>query len=236
MRNQGFTLLEVIAAAVLTAFVAAAALAGFRTAVDSRNAVRLSNEAQDALRFCAAQIEQDLASAARQNIVFEGNGAEPGLGLYPRLRMHVFSVRPARPGEPESDRQEVEYGLIRDEDTGRMVFFRRVCPVVGIETAEETAGGILTVLSDSVIVFDLRYFDGTDWTDEWVDTQRLPVLMQVLLAVREGDDEEEGRVYTRSVWMHFAREGTTTQEALDSAGVLSSDSETAADAASGGMP
>ena len=220
MRNQGFTLLEVILAAAMTAFVAATALAGFRTATDTRKAVRLANEAQDTLRFCAMQIEKDLSSVVRgRECEFEGFAADPELNLPPRLRMHIYSTQKARRSDPESDRYEVEYGLVQNEEEEKLLFVRRVCPVLGPEHPEETAGGILTVLSDSVVTFQVRYFDGSLWYDQWTDTESLPVLTEVLLAVQstEATPDGESRPFTRTIWVHVAREGSTSQSALDAA-------------------
>lgn len=222
MRNRGFTLLEVILAATMTAFIAAIAVAGLRTAADSRRQVREANEAQDALRFCALRIEKDLAGIVRgAGVVFEGAPADKQQGTSPRLRMHIYSTDKARADQPESDRYEVEYGLITNDETGKVFFVRRVCPVVGMETAEETTGGILTVLSESIAGFEVHYFDGTEWMLEWTQTQTLPVLMEVLLVAAGAEETQNpNNVFSRSIWMHFPREGTLTEESMDSAGTV----------------
>ena len=220
MKNRGFTLLEVILAVTLTAFIGAIAVAGFRTAADSRNEVRQANEIQDELRFCSIRIEKDLGGVVRgSNIEFEGVAADEQTGTSVRLRMHTVSTDKARPSQPESDLYDVEYGIVPNEESGKTYFIRRACPIVGMETADETTGGILTILSESIAAFEVHYFDGTEWTLEWTDTQTLPVLMEVLLvAMPEGADEQnEKNVFKRSIWMHFPREGTVADNSINMA-------------------
>lgn len=230
MRNRGFTLLEVILAATMTAFIAAVAAAGFRTAAEGRRIVRGANEVQDALRFCGMRIEQDLAGVVRgSGVLLEGFAADEELGTPTRLRLHTYSTNKARASQPESDLYEVEYGLITNGETGETFLARRACPMVGVETDEETTGGILTILSESILAFEVHYFDGTEWLLEWTDTQTLPVLMEVLLVAAPPDEERQNQndVFSRSIWMHFPREGEVAEDSMGTAGSVNVSGTTA---------
>ena len=92
-----------------------------------------------------------------------------------------------------------------------MFFVRRVCPVVGVETdPDETDGGGMTILSESIVDFQIQYFDGSEWLDEWINDTELPRLVVIHLAAADvsdlSADAEENvnrRILQRTVWMHF---------------------------------
>lgn len=222
MRRGGFTLLEVILAATMTAFVALVAVAGLRAVTTTRETVDQASAAADALRYVTEKIERDLASVVRgQGVLFEGMAEDTALELPLSLRMHVYQTDPARRDGIESDLYEVEYALLRSDE--KAFFVRRVCPIVGVETdRQETDGGILTVLSESIVDFQIQYYDGAEWLDEWVDYTVLPQLVVIHLASADiselsADSAEaaDRRVLQRSIWMHFPGEpklGQTSEE------------------------
>jgi type II secretion system protein J len=212
MKTRGFTLLEVLLAAVLTAFVALVAVAGLRSVTMTRTTVDQASEAADSLRYAAQILERDLASVVRsQNIIFEGIAAEPDLGMPPSLRMRVYQTDPVRPNAPESDLCEVEYSLLQSED--KTLFVRRICPLVGVEVdREETSGGILTVLSESIIDFQAQYYDGTQWLDSWLTETELPQLVLINLLAADTSQiqndtlqpaAQQPRVLHKTIWMFF---------------------------------
>lgn len=214
MKRGGFTLLEVILASTLTAFVAMVAVAGLRSVSTTRETVDRAWAAADALRYAAEKIERDLASVVRgQGVIFEGQAADSAMELPMSLRMRVYQTDPARPDAVESDLYEVEYTLLHSEE--KVLFVRRVCPLVGVEIdREETAGGMLTVLSESIVDFQVQYFDGTEWLDEWVTETELPRLVLITLAAAEevsenpadSENKPNPRLLTRTIWMHFPGE------------------------------
>jgi type II secretion system protein J len=211
MKNRGFTLLEVILAATLTAFVALVAIAGLRSVSMTRTTISQASDAADSLRYAAEILERDLASVVRgQGVIFEGIAADSAIGMPPSLRMRLYQTEPARPQSPESDLYEVEYSLLQSED--KMLFVRRVCPLVGVEVdREETSGGILTVLSESIIDFQAQYYDNGQWLDNWLTETELPQLVLVTLAASDTSDiqntsetdRRKPRILQRTIWMHF---------------------------------
>lgn len=213
MRRNGFTLLEVILAATMTAFVALVAVAGLRAVTTTRTTVDQASAAADALRYVTEKIQRDLASAVRgSGVIFEGMPEDTALELPLSLRIHVVQTDRARRDGIESDLYEVEYALLRSDE--KSYFVRRVCPIVGAETdREETDGGILTVLSESIVDFQIQYYDGTEWLDEWVNYTELPQLVMIHLAAADisdlASDSEEAagrRILQRTIWMHFPGE------------------------------
>ncbi|HOQ05838.1 MAG TPA: prepilin-type N-terminal cleavage/methylation domain-containing protein [Anaerohalosphaeraceae bacterium] len=211
MKTRGFTLLEVLLAAVLTAFVALVAVAGLRSVSMTRTTIDQASEAADALRYAAEILERDLASVARDSVIFEAIAADPAIGMPPSLRMRIYQTDPARPNSPESDLYEVEYSLLQSED--KTLFVRRICPLVGVEVdREETSGGILTVLSESIIDFQAQYFDGSQWLDYWLTETELPQLVLINLLAADTSQMQNTsqpssgkapKVLQRTIWMFF---------------------------------
>ncbi|HOK67048.1 MAG TPA: prepilin-type N-terminal cleavage/methylation domain-containing protein [Anaerohalosphaeraceae bacterium] len=210
MKTRGFTLLEVLLAAVLTAFVALVAVAGLRSVSMTRTTIDQASEAADALRYAAEILERDLASIARNSVIFEAIAADPAIGMPPSLRMRIYQTDPARPNSPESDLYEVEYSLLQSED--KTLFVRRICPLVGVEVdREETSGGILTVLSESILDFQAQYFDGSQWLDYWLTETELPQLVLINLLAADtsqlqknsSTSAKQPRVLQKTIWMFF---------------------------------
>ena len=118
------------------------------------------------MRLVTAMISDDIACLYRdaESAVFYGTIQESGSSLLPSLTMRIVSTTNARPGKPESDVYEVQYYLLQTQERSRIM--RRCCPIVGIETEEETAGGILMTVAENV-EFQIRYLSGEQWQYEW---------------------------------------------------------------------
>jgi hypothetical protein len=96
----------------------------------------------------------------------------------------------ARANQPEGDIYEVEYFLgTRLEQQGdpatespeeSTVLFRRLWPN---PDKDRTPGGILTPIAENIGLFQVRFYDGKQWGDEWTEEMRsLPEYMEVTLA------------------------------------------------------
>ena len=64
-RQDGFTLLEVMAASVITAFIAMVAVSGLVSVTSAREQIDEVTVVNDELRFVADNLRRDLAGAAR---------------------------------------------------------------------------------------------------------------------------------------------------------------------------
>ncbi|MCP4707915.1 MAG: hypothetical protein GY869_04755, partial [Planctomycetes bacterium] len=78
-------------------------------------------------------------------------------------------------------------------------------PVAELEVAEPT--GVVTVLSDKIVSFDVQYFFEEQWIEEWpVEMQELgelPALISVSLAMRP--DENRAAILTHEFLVNFPR-------------------------------
>jgi hypothetical protein len=139
-------------------------------------------------------------------------------GLIMDLTMRVVGTGPARPGQPEGDMYEVQYFLHKEEkdDMEKTVLMRRLCPIVGMEDDIQSQGGILTVVAENMVGFNVQFFDGSEWQMEWGPQENLlPELVEISLAGQTGSDEEKPQIMVRDFVVSFPRLGQKTQGGSD---------------------
>ena len=208
-KHKGFTLLEVMIASVMGAFIALVALSSLRTVTAAKELVSENSSVSDELTFAARRIRTDLANLYRDSdissVKFVGAIEQDASGPVKNILFRTVSMTRARPAAVEGDVYEVQYFLRRDDEGS--VLARRYCPIVGIESPEESIGGILTVIAEDITGFDLQYFDGSSWYDEWLETEKeLPRLVKVTIAAGADEGDETGKnLIAKSFLVSFPR-------------------------------
>ena len=212
---KGFTLLEIVLSSVIGAFVALIAVATLRTVIDARSRVEKAVAAADELRLAVNVISDDMACLSRDKKYAKFIGTMAGSDDDPSssLVMRVVSTTNARPGRAEGDLYEVEYSLLRTEE--RSALLRRRCPILGIETEEESQGGILTTIAENVIDFKIQYFDGQEWAVSWPPEMAiLPEIVEVTImaavdgiveGVETSDPDAKKKVIAKTFTISFTR-------------------------------
>lgn len=207
-RCSGFTLVELVAASVITAFLAMVAVGGLVSISSARGSLDEATEVMDELRYVVDLLRQDMANMHRdrRELLFEGTVEERAGGTTPRIRFRTIGTVKARAGQPEGDLYEVEY-LFFDRGDGTLALSRRVCPIVGVEVEpQQTAGGILTRLSDRVSFFGVRYFNGAEWLTSWpIEQRQLPQLIELSLAAKIIEKNGKERIFARQAIVTFPR-------------------------------
>ena len=212
MRNKNrkaFTLLEILAASVIGAFLAMVAVSTLRTVTAGRVRVDDNITAAEELRFAAYMIRTDLANLYRDqsndNMKLIGMLSESETSPSSDLTVRVVSQTKARSAFVEAHTYDVQYSLANKD--GKSLLLRRKCPVVGPEEPEQVLGGMLTTIAENILVFNVRYFDTTQWLEVWPeDAGEMPALMEISLATVIGDaDVDEPKVMTKSFLVSFPR-------------------------------
>jgi general secretion pathway protein J len=193
VRNNGFTLAEVLVASTISAFIALVGVGALKAVTDSAQIVDHASESVSEVRFAARMLARDLA-----NIYFDPNprdmkliGASQGSAAAgpPYVTFYMVGRAQARADQPEGDVYEVEYMLGRreeDEDVAdieaqSMILFRRLWPN---PDEDRIPGGVLTAIAENISVFDIRFFDGEQWFDEWPEEmETMPELLEVSLGM-----------------------------------------------------
>jgi general secretion pathway protein J len=190
---RGFTLAEVLVASTISGFVAIVAVGALNALAGSAQKVNRTTETTSEIRFAARMMARDLANLYRdpnpQNMKLLGSSVGAALGGPPFLTFYVTGRAKARANQPEGDVYEVEYFLgTRQQQTARAeeasedntVLFRRLWPN---PDKERDPGGILTPIAENIGLFQVRFWDGKQWTDQWTEEmQSLPECFEVTLA------------------------------------------------------
>lgn len=189
--RTGFTLLEMLIAAIIGAFVAMTAVAAMRTVVAGRDRTYKAIDSADKLRFACNLIRNDCGNlyidTQRDAVKLVGEFLElQDTGkIVHSLTMHIVNRTKARINAPESDVYEVQYYLLFDEDEQTYMLVRRLCPKIAGVQADPEYGtdGILTIIAEDITAFSVLYYDGLEWLPEWTGMQeKLPQLLDVTIA------------------------------------------------------
>lgn len=179
--KTGFTLVEILLASTIGAFVALVAVGALKAVSVSTEMVDANINTAAEVRFASKTIAADLVNFYRdsdsKNTKFVGTVEETDEGIVSCLTLYTVSTTKARIDQPEGDVYEVEYFLSKDED--QSLLMRRVWPNPDKDTQP---GGVLYVIAENIDVFQVRYFDGEDWQIEWPeDMKSLPELVEVTI-------------------------------------------------------
>ena len=183
-RKTGFTLVEVLVASTIGTFVALVAVGTLRAITASSEMVERNISAAAEVRFASNMIARDLVNLYRdenrRNTKLIGTAQESEQGSISYLVFYTVSRAKARIGQPEGDIYEVEYCLVRDEE--KSLLMRRLWPN---PNEEYEPGGILTVIAEDIDFFEVRYFDGEEWSNEWPEEMEiLPQLVEVNIVAK----------------------------------------------------
>ncbi len=215
----GFTLAEVLVASTISAFVALVAVGALKTVSDAAQTVGQTAETNGEISFAARLLAHDLANLYRDadarsmRLVGASQGSEGSPTAF--LRFYMVGRAAARVGQPEGDVYEVEYMLadastpeaVADREPGGSMLLRRLWPNPDIESQP---GGTLVPIAEHIDVFQMRFYDGQEWTDEWPEEmESIPQLIEVTLAIL-GEEGSTPTVETFTV--NFPRMAQPSQQ------------------------
>ncbi len=193
--SNGFTLIEVLLALAILAVIITAIYASFSTArrnVESAEAVR---DETDLARTLIARLSDDIANAyyhqgMKTITIFYGKKEELGTGDDKR-RFDSISMTTLtnwrKPDSKETDLWEVGYHFEEKADGKGRVLMRREKRELS-KDIPLLEGGVDFEITDSMDGFQLRYYNGYQWSDEW-DTRShasLPKTVEISLFLADG--------------------------------------------------
>jgi len=184
LKKSGFTLVELIVASMIGAFVALVAVGTLKAISDSAEVIEQGSETAAQVRFASKMLSTDLTNLYRdvnsKDCTLIGLVEETESGGASRLIFNTVGRAKARAAQPEGDVYEVEYYLLNEEDNS--VLFRRLWPN---PDRQSEPGGLLTVIAEDIDIFEVRFFDGQQWYLEWPEQMRtFPELVQVSIAAQ----------------------------------------------------
>ena len=210
-RRSGFTLVEVLVATTIGAFIALVAVATLKAVTTSSEIVQSSVSTAAELRFASRTISRDLVNMYRpknkNDTRIFGLAEDAGGANNSYMVFYAMSRTKARRQEPEGDVYEVEYYLLAEEE--RSVLMRRFWPNP-TKDEEVEPGGILTEIAENIDVFEVRYFDGEEWSYEWPeDMEILPLLIEVSLVA---SPEKSGQPIMETLFVNLSKSMGSMEE------------------------
>jgi len=185
-KRSGFTLVEVLVASTIGVFIAMVSVGALRAIMASAEMVDSNINAAAEVRFAANMISRDL-----QNLYNDGNIENTKfIGTVEPLEQDNYTSylifyttgrTKARFDQPEGDLYEVEYYLMQEGETSLLM--RRLWPN---PNEELEPGGILTIIAENIAAFEVQYFDGEEWSEEWPEEmQALPDLVSISIVANQ---------------------------------------------------
>jgi general secretion pathway protein J len=194
--RRAFTLLELLVATAMTAVLAGSLYATLHVAFRARRsalaAVEQVRKAELGLELIRADMESAVVPRGILAGAFVGEEAVGGTGLPSDVLMLHCTGGGARQTEGGGDIRMVELGCKPAEDGKGMLLLRRVTVNLLTTKVQEPAE---EVLCRDVRAFGLRYFDGTDWLDNWdagTHDNTLPLAIEVTLELFREEDGAPG--------------------------------------------
>jgi type II secretion system protein J len=188
-KKTGFTLVEVLVASTIGVFIAMVAVGALRAIIAGSEMVDSNINAAAEVRFAAGTIERDLQNFYNNdsidNTKFIGTLEELGNDNYTSyLVFYTLGRTKARVDQPEGDLYEVEYYLVQEGE--KSMLMRRLWPNPTKDYEDLEQRGILTVIAENIAAFQVQYFDGEEWSEEWPeDMQALPALVSVTIVAQQ---------------------------------------------------
>lgn len=209
LKKTGFTLIEVMVASTIGAFISLVAVGTLKAVITSNEQVDININTASEVRFAANIIERDLINIYRDE-EFENTkliGTVEDLAEYSTSYLVFYAINrtKARAYEPEGDIYEVEYYLVKNEGTSSLM--RRLWPN---PNEELEPGGILTTIAENIELFQVRYFDGEEWYDQWLeDMEAQPHMIEVNIMAQQPNG---GSPIMESFIVNLTRTVTSTTE------------------------
>jgi general secretion pathway protein J len=201
-RSRGLTLLEVLVSIGILALIATLIYGAFDGMARSRAGLTRLDDRYQQGRSSLARMSRELESAflsmhqpaqqAQQVRITAFVGKDQGKS--DRVDFTSFSHRRLGRDLHESDQNELGYFLARDPDrSDKYDLVRREQKEIDLEP---TKGGVINVICEDVLEFELSYLDpqtlSGDWVETWDSTQaagqfqRLPLQVKIRLVLRGG--------------------------------------------------
>jgi len=182
--QRGFTLVEVLVAVVITSLVLMAVYGVFTSVSGAKQRLETDGEAYHRARVLFDRIGREVRSAyvrtSDTNTLFKGGINNDD---YPYLTLTTTTTTPQSDAEGVA---VVYYELTDDPEATNedKVLMRNESSPLD-ENREQSAYR----LAVGVESMTLRFFNGSDWQDEWDATTQggLPTLVEVTLSLRSGD-------------------------------------------------
>lgn len=195
--QRAFTLLELLIAMTMMSIIAVSLYTsmsiGFKARESAESRVEKGRTAEIAIELIRGMLTSAMIPNGILAGEFEGEDEEDEYGY--DADTLVFYTADYNPAEEElaCDIEKVELGMSVREDTEERVIIRKITTNL---LSPKTLDPEEEVLCGGVRSWNLRYYDGSDWVDEWNSTDNdnsLPEGVEITIVLEESEDSEEYR-------------------------------------------
>ena len=160
----GFTLIEIVIGAALTAMILVSAYMCLSSALASQKLIEPRTEILQSARVALAIMSADLRCACPLSKDSEFLGMHRMLGDIPadNLDFATHNYTPTRPNQ--GDFCEVSFFVDRDKESGQISLWRRRNPLIALDPL---SGGSREEIAEGIQGLRFEYYDGYEWYDTW---------------------------------------------------------------------
>ncbi|HZQ46601.1 MAG TPA: prepilin-type N-terminal cleavage/methylation domain-containing protein, partial [Verrucomicrobiae bacterium] len=162
--TSGFTLIELVISAALSAMILVAAYMCLSSAVSSRKMIEPRVEVFQNARVAMAIMSADLRSACplSKESMFLGMQRTVGDMEADNLDFATHNYMPQHANE--GDFCQTSFYVDQDPESGQLSLWRRRNPTIGLDPL---SGGSEEEIARGVRGLKFEYYDGYDWYDTW---------------------------------------------------------------------
>ncbi|HYG76473.1 MAG TPA: prepilin-type N-terminal cleavage/methylation domain-containing protein [Planctomycetota bacterium] len=217
---RGFTLLELLVSITMMALIAGSLYGSMYVGFRAQRSATTKIEPVRTATLALEMLRQDFDAALPPTGILAGAFiATDGGGLTGFDSVVFYSCsHVAQPGESASDIRKVELGVMQAEGDSRHILVRRITGNL-LPSSEPLIRE--QVLCRNVTAFDIHYYDGTQWLENWDSAAHgdlLPVAAQVVLEfsiANDGYTEEKRYRLTRVFQIPCGRSEIDSLEGME---------------------
>ena len=218
---KGFTLLELLVALALMDVIALALYSSMRTGFRAKDNTKAMLKPYQSIAPAFEFIRRDICSAVKPSGELAGDFiGENSSGRFSlnedSLSFYTCDYQPQE-DEISSNVINIQFALEDDYDTEEVVLKRFVTKNVLSSSDPDVEE---EVICRDVLGFDIMYYDGSDWVDEWdtsdEDESDLPWAVKVTITLLDNEsrfaDEDNFRHFTRIFLLPFSNQESESTE------------------------
>lgn len=201
--RRGFTLVELLAGMLISALIIGAAYSTYLAASgaweQSRSRSTNFQQARAALAIMERAIQSAVPPGENNNAAFTGESyvIQDTEHAADQLSFTCTAGVPNPYRRPRPDLYEVTFFLDISPEFEEPSLFMRRRPYAMVETTEEFPGKV-DELAVNVLEFDLEYYDGIEFVEEWLE-ESLPEAIRITLVMADFSGGQSVEVFTKSV-------------------------------------
>ena len=166
--SSGFTLIELVISAALTAMILVSAYLCLNAGFASQKLIEPRAEVLQNARVAMTIMTADLRAACplSKDYPFLGMHRMLGEAQADNLDFGTHNYRPTRPREGDFCQESLF--IEKDPETGQLSLWRRRNPMIGLNPV---SGGKREEIARGLLGLRFEYYDGLEWYDTWGDVE-----------------------------------------------------------------